>query len=205
MKGNEKTIVALMFTVLALGLTWTYYGPNIQGYIAGAAVIDVYFIDPPPTGHHEQLNYAYILMNVSKFVWVPVEKGEKAVVACDVDISLKLSANGLEFVKGYDNLFVVEGKYKALHIYVRNITAYDENNEPILYFNRTLPIKIVFDKPAELVKGKEYNLFIDIYCTVSKGKTLIVTEHNIRGTIHANATLEDTSTGQNVAVGGTSG
>ncbi len=134
MNGKEKATVALMFAVLALGLTWTYYGPNIQGYIAGAAVIDVYFIDPPPPGQHGQLNYTYILMNVSKFVWIPVEKGEKAIVARDVDISLKLSANGLEFVKGYDNLFVAEGRYKTLHIYVRNITAYDENDGTHLIF-----------------------------------------------------------------------
>jgi len=31
--------------------------------------------------------------------------------------------------------------------------------EPILYFNRTLPIKIVFDEPIELIKGKENTIF----------------------------------------------
>jgi len=201
MKGKEKAIVTLMFAVLTLGLTWTYYGPNIQGYIAGAAVIDVYFIDPPPTGHHGQLEYAYIIMNVSKFVWIPVENDEEAIVTRDVDIRLKLSANGLEFVKGYDNLFVAEGRYRALHIYVRNITAYDENDEPMLYFNRTLPIKIVFEEPAELEQAIHYDLFIDVYCTVSKGETLIVTEHNVRGVIHATATIEVSSTGETVVTG----
>jgi len=204
MNGKEKTIVALLFAVLALGLTWTYYGSNIQGYIAGAAVIDVYFIDPPPTGHHGRLNYDYILMNVSKFVWVPAGKGGGANVTRDVDISLKLSANGLEPVKAYNDLFVAEGKYRALHIYVRNITAYD-NDRLVLYFNRTLPIIIVFKEPVELVEGKEYNLYIDIYCTVSEGEMVIVTEHNILGVIHATATIEDPSTGENVTEGVSSG
>ena len=205
MDGKEKTIVALLFALLALGLTWTYYGPNIQGYIAGASVIGVYFIDPPPAGRHEQLNYDYILMDVSKFVWVQVEEGGEAVVTRDVDISLKLSANGLEPVKGYDDLFVAEGKYRALHIYVRNITAYDDDDELVLYFNRTLPIKIVFKEPVELVGGKEYNLYIDIYCTVGKGEKVVVTEHNVLGVIHATATIEDPSTGVNVAEGVSSG
>jgi len=195
MNGKEKATVALMFAVLALGLTWTYYGPNIQGYIAGAAVIDVYFIDPPPPGQHGQLNYTYILMNVSKFVWIPVEKGEKAIVARDVDISLKLSANGLEFVKGYDNFLLLKVDTKLFISMLETLQPMMKTMEPILYFNRTLPIKIVFDEPIELIKGKEYHLFINIYCTVSKSETLIVTEHNIRGVIHATATIEDPSTG----------
>jgi len=195
---KERTIIAVLFAVLALGLTWTYYGSNIQGYIAGAAVVDVYFIDPPPPGHPVQLNYSYILMEVVRFVWIPAGEGEhsnvpgQAVVAQDVSISLNLSANGLEFVKGYDDLFVAEGTYRALHLYARNINAYDEEGNLLITSNRTLPILIRFDEPVTLQKGITYKLYIDIYCKAEKGKTIFLTEHNVGGVVHATATIEET-------------
>jgi len=196
---KEKIVIALLFVTLTLGLTWTYYGANIQGYIAGAAVVDVYFIDPPPLGRPEELNYSYMLMEVVRFVWIPAGKGEhsnttgQAVVAQDVSIPLNLSANGLEFVKGYDDLFVVEGTYRALHLYARYINAYDDEGNLLVTSNRTLPILIIFNEPVTLQKGVTYELFIDIYCKAEKGKTIFLTEYNIGGVVHATATIKQTS------------